>query len=102
VIAEVVNSDITADQMLVHAEQAMHRAKHAGRNRVEKVDVSARSFSVLAAAKYLGITPDEVLDLVHHGRLVPTEHERTLRFDRDAVEEYRQSIKSQESKIKID
>jgi diguanylate cyclase (GGDEF)-like protein len=91
VIAEVINSDITAEQMLLHAEQAVHRAKHAGRNRVEKVDVSSRSFSVLAAAKFLGITHDEVLDLVHAGRLTPTEHERSLRFDRSAVEAYRQS-----------
>jgi diguanylate cyclase (GGDEF)-like protein len=91
VIAEVINSDISAEQMLVHAEQAMHRAKHAGRNRVEKVDVSARSLSVLAAAKFLGITHDQVLDLVHAGRLTPTEHERTLRFDRAAVEAFRQS-----------
>ena len=91
VIAEVIDSDISAEQMLVHAEQAMHRAKHAGRNRVEKVDVSARSLSVLAAAKFLGITHDQVLDLVHAGRLTPTEHERTLRFDRAAVEAVRQS-----------
>jgi diguanylate cyclase (GGDEF)-like protein len=97
VIAEVINSDISAEQMLVHAEQAMHRAKHAGRNRVEKVDVSARSLSVLAAAKVLGITHDQVLDLVHAGRLTPTEHERTLRFDRAAVEAFRQSkINNQE------
>jgi diguanylate cyclase (GGDEF)-like protein len=100
VIAEVINSDITAEQMLLHAEQAVHRAKHAGRNRVEKVDVSARSFSVLAAAKFLGVTPDAVLDLVHAGRLTPTEHERSLRFDRAAVELYRQSIKAVESRIK--
>jgi diguanylate cyclase (GGDEF)-like protein len=102
VMAEVINSDLTADQMLVHAEQAMHRAKHGGRNRVEKVDVSARLLSVLAAAKFLGVTPDQVLDLVHHGRLTPTEHERSLRFDRMAVEEYRQSIRTQDAKIKID
>jgi diguanylate cyclase (GGDEF)-like protein len=102
VIAEVINSDITAEQMLQHAEHAVTRAKHAGRNRVEKVDVSARSFSVLAAAKFLGITHDEVLDLVHQGRLVPTEHERSLRFDRTAVEAYRQSIKNQESRIEND
>ena len=100
VMAEVINSDITAERMLLHAEQAVHRAKHAGRNRVEKVDVSARSFSVLAAAKFLGVTPDAVLDLVHAGRLTPTEHERSLRFDRAAVELYRQSIKAVESRIK--
>jgi diguanylate cyclase (GGDEF)-like protein len=99
VIAEVINSDISAEQMLVHAEQAVHRAKHAGRNRVEKVDVSARSFSVLAAAKFLGVSTDEVLDLVHTGHLTPTEHERSLRFDRTAVEIYRESrTRNQESK----
>lgn len=45
VIAEVVDSDINGEQMLMHAEQAVHRAKHAGRNRVEKVDITARSAS---------------------------------------------------------
>jgi diguanylate cyclase (GGDEF)-like protein/excisionase family DNA binding protein len=90
-IAEVVDSTITVEQMLQHAEQAVHRAKHAGRNRVERVDVSSRSFSVRAAAKFLGITQDDVLQLVHAGHLTPSEHERSMRFDRAAVEAYRQS-----------
>ena len=90
-IAEVIDTDLKVDQLMRHAEQAVHRAKHAGRNRVEKVDVSSRSFSVLGAAKYLGITQNQVLDLVHEGRLTATEHERSLRFDRVAVETLRKS-----------
>jgi diguanylate cyclase (GGDEF)-like protein/excisionase family DNA binding protein len=86
VIAEVVSSDLTGEQMLQHAEKAAKRAKHAGRNRVEKVDLSSPSLSVLAAAKLLGLTHDQVLDLVHAGHLTPTEHERSLRFDRTAVD----------------
>jgi diguanylate cyclase (GGDEF)-like protein len=100
VMAEVVSSDISVEQMLQHAEQAAARAKHAGRNRVEKVDVSSRSLSVLAVARALGITQDEVLELVHAGQLTPAEHERSLRFDRAAVEAFRQSrARNPESRI---
>jgi diguanylate cyclase (GGDEF)-like protein/excisionase family DNA binding protein len=91
VIAEAIDTDLKVEQLMRHAEQAVHRAKHAGRNRVEKVDVSSRSFSVLGVAKYLGMTQDEVLDLVHDGRLTATEHDRSLRFDRTAVEAFRKS-----------
>lgn len=90
-MAEVIDTNLKVDVLMRQAEQAVHRAKHAGRNRVEKVDVSSRSFSVLAAAKYLGMRQDEVLELVHEGRLTATEHERSLRFDRAAIEAFRKS-----------
>jgi diguanylate cyclase (GGDEF)-like protein len=89
VIAEVIDVDVKVEQLMRQAEQAVHRAKHAGRNRVERVDVSSRSFSVLGAAKYLGMTQNEVLDLVHDGSLTATEHERSLRFDRTVIEQFR-------------
>ena len=89
VIAEVIDIDVKVEQLMREAEQAVHRAKHAGRNRVERVDVSSRSFSVLGAAKYLGMTQNEVLDLVHEGSLTATEHERSLRFERAVIEQFR-------------
>lgn len=87
--AEAIDTDCKADHVLRQAEQAVHRAKHAGRNRVEKVDISSRSLSVLGAAKFLGMTQDEVLDLVHGGQLPASEHERNLRFDKAVVEDFR-------------
>jgi diguanylate cyclase (GGDEF)-like protein len=41
VVAEPVDKQVTAGRLIRVAEQAMYRAKHAGRNRVEKADVSA-------------------------------------------------------------
>ena len=43
VIAGTVAAGMNAERMLRAAGQAVHRAKHAGRNRVEKVDVAAAS-----------------------------------------------------------
>jgi diguanylate cyclase (GGDEF)-like protein len=91
VIAEVIDGDITVEGMIGQGEQAVHRAKFAGRNRVEKVDVSSRSLSVLGASKFLRITQEAVLDLVQEGRLVSVEHERGPRFDRAALEAIRKS-----------
>jgi diguanylate cyclase (GGDEF)-like protein/excisionase family DNA binding protein len=93
VIAQVVDTDTTVAVLMKQAQQALSRAKQGGRNRVEKVDVSSRSMSVLSAAKYLGMSQDDVLDLVHSGRLAATEHERSLRFDRAAVEDFRKSLR---------
>jgi diguanylate cyclase (GGDEF)-like protein len=39
VVLQAVNARITAEQVLLQAEQAVHRAKHAGRNRIERVDL---------------------------------------------------------------
>lgn len=39
VVLQAVNRGMTAEQILLHAEHAVHRAKHGGRNRVERVDV---------------------------------------------------------------
>lgn len=41
VVAEPVDRQVTAERLVREAEQAMYRAKHAGRNRVEKADVTA-------------------------------------------------------------
>ena len=90
VIAESIDSDLTIAQLLHEAEQTLQRAKGAGRNRVEKVDISSRSLSVSGAARVLGVTQDEVLELVNRGRLAASDHARTLRFDREAIESYRQ------------
>ena len=43
VIAEAVESAVRADQLLREAEQAVHRAKHAGRNRVERVEINVKA-----------------------------------------------------------
>jgi diguanylate cyclase (GGDEF)-like protein len=91
VIAEVIDGNITVEGMIAQGEQAVHRAKFAGRNRVEKADVSSRSLSVLGASKFLRITQEAVLDLVENGRLVPIEHEPGPRFDRPALEALRKS-----------
>jgi diguanylate cyclase (GGDEF)-like protein/excisionase family DNA binding protein len=96
VIAAAVGGGMNADRMLRSAVQAVQRAKHAGRNRVEKVDVSATTLSVLGAARYLRMSQDEVIELVHAGRIAAREQDRTLRLDRAAVEQYR----NQQSQIK--
>lgn len=41
VVLDAVNASITAEQVLLQAEQAVHRAKQAGRNRIERVDIKA-------------------------------------------------------------
>jgi len=100
VIAAAMDTAMTNERLLRLAEQAVHRAKHAGRNRVEKVDVSSTTLSVLAAARCLGISQDQVLDLLHSGRLTASEQDRSLRFDRVEIESYRQSqIKNQKSEM---
>jgi diguanylate cyclase (GGDEF)-like protein len=43
VFAEAVDSTMRAEQILKEAEQAVHRAKHAGRNRVEHVDINVKA-----------------------------------------------------------
>jgi len=86
IIAAAVDTGMTNERLLRLAEQAVHRAKHAGRNRVEKVDVSSKTLSVIGAARHLGISPDEVLDLLHSGRLSAADQDRSLRFYREEVE----------------
>jgi hypothetical protein len=100
VIAAAMDTAMTNERLLRLAEQAVHRAKHAGRNRVEKVDVSSTTLSVLAAARCLGISQDQVLDLLHSGRLTASEQDRSLRFNRVEIESYRQSqLKNQKSEM---
>lgn len=41
VVAETIDAAVKVADLMRLAEQAVHRAKHAGRNRVERVDVSA-------------------------------------------------------------
>ena len=91
VLAESVDRTLTPARLVSQAEDAVGRAKQAGRNRVERVDVSAPYFSLLGAARHVGVTPDELLKLVRAGRLAATDGERDLRFERGAVEALRQA-----------
>ena len=43
VIAASVDSGVRSDQVMKEAEQAVHRAKHAGRNRVERVEINVKA-----------------------------------------------------------
>lgn len=43
VIAEAVDSSVKAEQLLKEAEQAVTRAKHGGRNRVERVEINVKT-----------------------------------------------------------
>jgi diguanylate cyclase (GGDEF)-like protein len=42
VIATSVDASVRADQVMREAEQAVHRAKHGGRNRVERVEIHVK------------------------------------------------------------
>lgn len=89
VIAKSVDTEMSVEQLMEHAEETLHRAKHAGRNRVEKLDLSSPSLSPLGAARYLGVSQKELLALVDGGELAAMESDRSLRFDRGAVEDFR-------------
>jgi diguanylate cyclase (GGDEF)-like protein len=43
VIAEAVDASVRAEYVMKEAEQAVHRAKHAGRNRVERVEINVKA-----------------------------------------------------------
>jgi diguanylate cyclase (GGDEF)-like protein len=43
VIADAVDASVRADHVMKEAEQAVHRAKHAGRNRVERVEINVKA-----------------------------------------------------------
>lgn len=43
VIAEAVDGSVRAEHLLREAEQAIHRAKHSGRNRVERVEINVKT-----------------------------------------------------------
>jgi diguanylate cyclase (GGDEF)-like protein len=45
VIASAVDASVKADQVLREAEQAVHRAKHGGRNRGERVEINVKAIT---------------------------------------------------------
>ena len=53
VVAKTVDASLKVPDLMRLAEQAVHRAKHAGRNRVERVDVSALPGTVPSASPRL-------------------------------------------------
>lgn len=53
VLVEAVDSSINAERLIVEAEQAVHRAKHGGRNRVVQIAVNAHSTTPPARATNL-------------------------------------------------
>lgn len=54
VIAEAVDGTVTAEQLIKEAAQAVHRAKHGGRNRVERVEINVRAVTPPPRGAQLG------------------------------------------------
>jgi diguanylate cyclase (GGDEF)-like protein len=52
VLAEAVDSSITADQLIMEAEQAVHRAKHAGRDRVVQAAINVHGTNTIRATEF--------------------------------------------------
>ena len=91
VIAPGLDGEIDPVRLMAGAEAAVERAKTAGRNRVERVDVPPTTFSLTGAARYLGMSPNDVWDLVESGALPSTEEGRSVRIDRGVIESFKAS-----------
>ncbi len=89
VIAPGVDGEVDAGRLLGAAEAAVERAKTAGRNRVERVDVPPTAFSLTGAARVLDLSPAEVWDLVESGKLAATQEGRAVRIEGAVIEEFR-------------
>ena len=75
------------------AEAALRRAKLAGRNRVERVEMLPRLVSIAEASAILNTDIDGVDKLVADGRLDPVRAGRHVRLERQAVEALANSAK---------
>jgi diguanylate cyclase (GGDEF)-like protein/excisionase family DNA binding protein len=75
------------------AEAALKRAKLAGRNRVERVEMLPRLISIAEASAILNTDIDGVDKLVADGRLDPVRAGRHVRLERQAVEALANSAK---------
>lgn len=76
-------------RLMAQAEAAVDRAKQLGRNRVERLDVTPASYSLLEAARALDCSPAAVRKLITGGQLFATGSGRQLRVPRAALEAYR-------------
>ena len=76
---------IDADRFLTETEAALERAKTAGRNRVEHVEMPPRLMSIDEAAEALGTDLEGIERLVGDGKLEPINAGRHVRLERDVV-----------------
>jgi diguanylate cyclase (GGDEF)-like protein/excisionase family DNA binding protein len=78
-----------AERLLLEADTCLKRAKSLGRNRVERVAISATSLSVQSAAHYLQCSPAVVQKLIAEGKLKTTGSGQSLRIQKLGIEDYR-------------
>ncbi|HUQ88683.1 MAG TPA: diguanylate cyclase [Vicinamibacterales bacterium] len=77
---------IDHEKFMDEAEAALERAKQAGRNRVERVELQPRMISIAEASAILNTDIEGIDKLVADGRLDPVNAGRHVRLDRSAVE----------------
>ena len=77
---------IDHEKFSAEAEAALDRAKVAGRNRVEHVELHPRLISIDEATRLLNINIEGIDRLVAEGRLDPVNAGRHVRLEREAVQ----------------
>jgi diguanylate cyclase (GGDEF)-like protein/excisionase family DNA binding protein len=82
----------TVERVLTELEEAVVRAKQAGRNVVQATHIGPSSYSLSDAARQLNCTPAAVRRLVAAGDLPAFRAGRQLRLARAAVDGYRKPI----------